>query len=121
MPAIPKLVWILAATIALIVPLALLAGRRGGHYRGLPGWIGGWAQFALLIVPLSRISPKFSFPLLGIVMFVALKQYYFLTPLRPQDRWAIFLSYLAIPLALWPAWNGHSAVSPQRPWSACSS
>jgi phosphatidate cytidylyltransferase len=106
MPAIPKLVWILAATIALIWPLALLAGRRGGHYRGLPGWIGGWTQFALLVLALSRMSPKFSFPVLGIVMFVALKQYYFLTPLRPQDRWAIFLSYLAIPLALWPAWNG---------------
>jgi phosphatidate cytidylyltransferase len=106
MPAIPKLVWILAAVLVLIAPLALLAGRRGGRFRGLPGWIGAWAQFAVLIVALSRITPAVSFPLLGIVMFVALKQYFFLTPLRPQDRWAIFLSYLSIPLALWPAWGG---------------
>ena len=106
MPAIPKLDWILALVLVLIAPLAILAGRRGGRFRGLPGWIGAWTQFAVLIVALSRVTPVVSFPLLGIVMFVALKQYYFLTPLRPQDRWAIFLSYLAIPLALWPAWGG---------------
>jgi phosphatidate cytidylyltransferase len=106
MPAIPKLDWILALVLASIAPLAILAGRRGGRFRGLPGWIGAWTQFAVLIVALSRVTPVVSFPLLGIVMFVALKQYFFLTPLRPQDRWAIFLSYLAIPLALWPAWEG---------------
>lgn len=106
MPAIPKLDLILALVLAVVAPLALLAGRRGGRYRGLPGWILAWTQFAILIVALSRVTPAVSFPLLGIVMFVALKQYFFLTPLRPQDRWAIFLTYLSIPLALWPAWAG---------------
>jgi phosphatidate cytidylyltransferase len=47
-----------------------------------------------------------SFPFLGLVMFVALKQYFTLTPLRPQDRWAILIAYLSIPLALWPTWAG---------------
>jgi len=106
MPAVPDLVWILAATLALVAPFAILAGRRGGRYRALPGWIGAWAQFAILIVALSRLSPTISFPLLGLVMFAALKQYFTLTPLRPQDRWAILLAYVSIPLALWPTWAG---------------
>src|SRR5260221_13984527 len=106
MPALPTLVWILAATLALLAPFAVLAGRRGGRYRALPGWILAWSEFAVLIVALSRLSPTISFPLLGAVMFVALKQYFTLTPLRPQDRWAILVAYVSIPLALWPTWAG---------------
>jgi len=106
MPEIPRLVLVLAAALVVIAPVAILAGRKGGRYRALPGWVAAWAQFAVLIVILSRLSPKISLPLLGIVMFFALKQYFFLTPLRPQDRWAIFLVYLFIPLALWLAWVG---------------
>jgi predicted CDP-diglyceride synthetase/phosphatidate cytidylyltransferase len=106
MPVVPKLVWIFAVTLAIIAPFALLAGRRGGRYRALPGWIGAWAQFAILIVVLSRLGRNISFPLLGLVMFVMLKQYFTLTPLRPQDRWAIMVAYLSIPLALWPTWSG---------------
>ena len=106
MPVVPKLVWIFAATLAIVAPFAILAGRRGGRYRALPGWIGAWAQFAILIVVLSRLGGRISFPLLGVVMFVMLKQYFTLTPLRPQDRWAILVAYLSIPLALWPTWSG---------------
>jgi phosphatidate cytidylyltransferase len=106
MPAVPSLVIVLAVTLALVAPFAILAGRRGGRFRALPGWIGAWAQFAILIVALSRLTSTISFPLLGVVMFVALKQYFTLTPLRPQDRWAILVVYLAIPLALWPTWAG---------------
>jgi phosphatidate cytidylyltransferase len=47
-----------------------------------------------------------SFPLLGFVMFVALKQYFTLTPLRAQDRFAILAAYVSIPLSLWPTWAG---------------
>ncbi len=106
MPAVPSLVIVLAVTIALLVPFALIAGRQGGRYRPLPGWIGAWAQFAVLIVVLSRVTPVVSFPLLGIVMFMALKQYFTLSPARPQDRWAILVAYVSIPLALWPTWAG---------------
>jgi phosphatidate cytidylyltransferase len=106
MPVVPKLVWILVVTLLVVAPFAVAAGRRGGRFRALPGWIGAWAQFAVLIVALSRLSPTISFPLLGIVMFVALKQYFTLTPLRPQDRWAILTAYVSIPLALWPTWAG---------------
>ena len=106
MPAIPKLVVILAATLALLAPFALLAGRRGGRYRAFPGWIAAWAQFAVLIVVLQHLPQKISFPLLGLVMFAALRQYFTLTPLRPQDRWAIVVAFVSIPLALWPTWAG---------------
>ena len=106
MPAIPKLVVIFAVTLAVLAPFAVLAGRRGGRYRALPGWIAAWSQFAILIVVLQHMPPMISFPLLGLVMFVALKQYFTLTPLRSQDRWAILLAYLSIPLALWPTWSG---------------
>jgi phosphatidate cytidylyltransferase len=106
MPAVPKLVVIFVATLLMVAPFAVLAGRRGGRYRALPGWIGAWAWFAVLIVALSRLSPSISFPLLGAVMFVALKQYFTLTPLRPQDRWAIMVAYVSIPLSLWPTWAG---------------
>jgi phosphatidate cytidylyltransferase len=106
MPAIPKLVVILAATLALLAPFALLAGRRGGRYRAFPGWIAAWAQFAVLIVVLEHLPQKISFPLLGLVMFAALRQYFTLTPLRPQDRWAIVVAFVSIPLALWPTWAG---------------
>jgi phosphatidate cytidylyltransferase len=111
MPAIPRLDIVLAVLLALIAPLAIVAGRRGGRFRGLPGWIWAWTQFSILIVALSRAPSSISFTLLGIVMFVALKQYYFLTPLRPQDRWAIFLSYASVPLALWPAWGSFTLLS----------
>jgi phosphatidate cytidylyltransferase len=106
MPAIPKLVVILVATLALLAPFALLAGRRGGRYRAFPGWIAAWAQFAILIVVLQHLPQKISFPLLGLVMFAALRQYFTLTPLRPQDRWAIVVAFVSIPLALWPTWAG---------------
>ena len=106
MPQLPVLALVLAGAIVAIVPVALLAGRRGGRFRALPGWIGAWAQFAVLLVLLSRVSPKVAFPVLGLVMFVALKQWFFMTPLRAQDRWAMFAAYLAVPLALWPAWVG---------------
>ena len=106
MPGIPTLVIALLAALAVVTPYALFMGRRGGRYRALPGWIGAWAQFAVLLVALSRLAPQISFPILGVVMFIGLKQFYFLTPLRPQDRWAIFTTYVAVPLALWPAWAG---------------
>jgi phosphatidate cytidylyltransferase len=106
MPEIPKLVWILGLTLALLAPFALLAGRRGGRYRAFPGWIAAWAQFAVLIVVLEHLPQKISFPLLGLVMFAALRQYFTLTPVRPQDRWAIVVAFVSIPLALWPTWAG---------------
>src|SRR5262245_33392564 len=106
MPALPTLAVIFVATLVALAPVSVLAGRRGGRFRALPGWIASWGWFAVLIVVLSRLPRAISFPLLGLVMFGALKQYFTLTPLRSQDRWAILTAFVSIPLALWPTWAG---------------
>jgi phosphatidate cytidylyltransferase len=106
MPALPQLAVIFVATLVALTPIAILAGRRGGRYRAMPGWIAAWGWFAVLIIVLSRLSRAVSFPLLGVVMFGALKQYFTLTPLRPHDRWATLAAFVSIPLALWPTWAG---------------
>src|SRR6185503_480001 len=82
MPVLPKLAIIFVATLLALTPVSILAGRRGGRYRALPGWIAAWGWFAVLIIVLSRLSRAVSFPLLGVVMFGALKQYFTLTQLR---------------------------------------
>lgn len=99
---IPPIILLLALALLLAGPFAFLAGRRGGRYRGLPGWIGFWVFFAGLLVCLSRAHAWISFPLLALLMFAALRQYFFLTPVRPGDRWALLAAYLSIPAALWP-------------------
>lgn len=99
---IPQIVLVLVLALLLSAFLSLLMGPRGGRFRALPGWIGFWAFFGVLLVLLSRTSPWISVPLLGIVMFGSLKEYFFLAPVRPQDRWAILFAYFSIPASLYP-------------------
>src|SRR5262245_61339443 len=105
--AIPPIIPALALALLLAAPFSFLVGRRGGRHRSLPGWVGFWVFLGGLLVALARADRRFSFPLLGILMFMGLKQYFFVTPLRPQDRWAILVAYLSIPLTLWPAYRGN--------------
>lgn len=100
---IPSIILVLALVLLIAAPFAFLAGRRGGRWRGLPGWIGFWVFFAAVLVCLSRAHPWIGFPVLGLTMFVVVRQYFFLTPIRPGDRWALLAAYLAVPAALWPA------------------
>ena len=100
---IPPIILALALALLLAAPFAFLAGRRGGRYRGMPGWVGFWVFFSGLLVILSRAEFWISFPVLGVLMFVSLREYFFLAPVRPQDRWAILATYLSIPCALIPA------------------
>ncbi len=105
------LVTLALGTAVLAVALASFAAApRGGRFRGLPGWVGFWALFAPLLLLLSRAHPFLSLPLLGVLMFVALREYFFLAPLRPRDRWVILAAYLSIPLALWPGFHGSRAL-----------
>lgn len=107
---IPRIILAMAAILLVSAPLAFLLARRGGRFRALPGWVGFWVFFGTVLVALSRANPWVSFPLLAVTMFLGLRQYFFLTPVRPQDRWALVASYLTIPLGLWPAFLGRNEI-----------
>jgi predicted CDP-diglyceride synthetase/phosphatidate cytidylyltransferase len=96
---------LLGALVSISVA-AWLTRRRGGRFRGLPGWVGLWWIIAAVLVALSRADRLISFPLLAFMMFASLRAYYSVAPARPRDRFAILVSYLAIPLVLWPAYIG---------------
>ena len=106
---LPKIEWALAAALALSALSALVTRRRGGHFRGLPGWVGFWAVFAGILVSLSRLQPWISLTMLGLLMFVGLRAYFFVVPVRPRDRYALLAAYLAIPVALYSAFTGSQA------------
>jgi len=103
---VPRITLALAIAMLAVALVSFAAAPKGGRYRGLPGWVGFWAFFAPLLVLLARARPFVSLPLLGVLMFVALREYFFLAPLRPRDRWVILAAYLSIPLALWAAYHG---------------
>jgi predicted CDP-diglyceride synthetase/phosphatidate cytidylyltransferase len=103
---VPPITLALALALLVVAPVSLATGRRGGRFRGLPRWVGFWGFFAPLLVLLSRAQRILTLPLLGILMFVALREYFFLAPLRPRDRWAILAAYLTIPLALFLSLEG---------------
>jgi len=101
-----RLVWALAGALAVISVVAFLTRRRGGRFRALPGWVGLWWVMATVLVLLSRSNRWISFPLLAFMMFASLRAYFSVAPVRPRDRYAILVSYVAIPLILWPAFIG---------------
>ena len=106
MGKIPPIDLILALTVMLAAMLSMIAGRRGGRFRGLPGWAGYWFVFAGLLVALSRLHRWVAFPLLGLSMFAAMRAFFFVAPVRPRDRNVVLASYLAIPFALYWAFKG---------------
>ena len=98
---IPRTVAALAALLGLSALLALAARRRGGRFRGLPGWVGFWGVFAGILVSLSRFPTIVSRAMLGLLMYAALRTYASLAPVRQPDRWAILAAYLAVPFAIY--------------------
>ena len=101
-----RLVWALAGALAVVSIVAFLTRRRGGRFRALPGWAGLWWVMATVLVLLSRSNRWIAFPLLAFMMFASLRAYFSVAPVRPRDRYAILVSYLSIPLILWPAFIG---------------
>ena len=106
---LPRIDWALAAALAISGLSALVTRRRGGHFRGLPGWVGFWAVFAGILVSLSRLPPWISLTMLGLLMFVGLRAYFFVVPVRPRDRYALLAAYLAIPIVLYLGFTGSQA------------
>ncbi len=101
-----RLIWALAGALAVVSLAAFATRRRGGRFRALPGWAGLWWLMATVLVLLSRSNRWIAFPLLAFMMFGSLRAYFSVAPVRPRDRYAILVSYLAIPLILWPAFIG---------------
>lgn len=105
---IPQIDLALGAALAIAGLLSLVLGPRGGRFRGLPGWTGFWVVFAGLLVCLSRAPTWISLPLLGLILFAALRTYFFVAPSRPRDRLAVLAAYLAVPFALFSVRFGSS-------------
>jgi predicted CDP-diglyceride synthetase/phosphatidate cytidylyltransferase len=103
---LPRIVLALAATLAVSGLVAWTTHRRGGRFRGLPGWVGFWFVFAGILVSLSRLPRGISLTMLGLLMFAALRTHFFLAPMRPRDRYAMLAAYLAIPFTLFPGFTG---------------
>jgi len=91
----------LAVTILVVGVPSLLLASRGGRFRGLPGWAGFWFFFGILLVILSRSPNWIGYVLLGLLLFGCVREYFYLAPLRRQDRWAILFAYLSIPTILY--------------------
>lgn len=99
-----EMAWVLALAVVVCAALALPLARRGGRFRALPGWVAFCVGFAVLLVALTRIPMAAGLSLLGVVMFGALREYFFVAPVRPRDRHAILVCYLTIPAVLVPVY-----------------
>lgn len=108
--SVPRIDIALALLVAIAAVIALSASRRGGRYRGLPGWIGFWVAFSGILLALDHLPVWVSFPMLAALMYFALRGYFFVAPVRSGDRYAVLASYLTIPLALYAAWAGSQEV-----------
>lgn len=94
------------ASVVVAGLVALATSRRGGRFRALPGWAGFWVAFGAILLVLSFAPRIVSFPLLGVLMFASLRDYFFVAPVRTRDRYVILAAYLSIPVALYPAYLG---------------
>ena len=101
---VPGITWALVGTVLLVLLIALAFSRRGGQFRRLPGWAGFWVAFAAVLILLAEGPRWLSFPLLAAVMYASLRDYFFVAPVRPRDRYVILAGYLIIPIALYPAY-----------------
>jgi predicted CDP-diglyceride synthetase/phosphatidate cytidylyltransferase len=106
MTSIAPVTLVLAAAVLVAFAVSFAFGRRGGRFRSLPGWAVFWLFFATLLVVLPRAPRPVALVLLGVFMFLGLREFFFVAPLRPRDRYAILLSYVSIPLVLWPELQG---------------
>ncbi|MCP3983254.1 MAG: hypothetical protein GY723_02640 [bacterium] len=99
----------MAASVIVAAAVSLLVSPRGGRFRGLLGWSGSWVLFGTILYLLSHAWATASLSVLGLLMFGGLRTYFSLAPLRPRDRYAIVVAYLAIPFALYPGLTGKPA------------
>ena len=91
------------ALAGVLIGLAwLLAGRllpEGSPSRPeILTRIRTWGGIFLFLLPVLLAPSPWPYVLLGLVSFLAFKEFITLTPARHQDRWAFLWAYIAIPL-----------------------
>ena len=102
------------ALVGLLIGLAwLLAGLllpEGAPSRAeILSRIRTWGVIFLFLLPVLLAPSPWPYVLLGLVSFLAFKEFITLTSARRQDRWAFLWAYIAIPLQyLWAGirWYG---------------
>lgn len=102
---VPDMMVFLGGAVLFAGVVSLIAGGRGGRFRGLVGWSGFWVGFGIVLVILARTPPLVSFPILGVLMVGSLRAFFFFAPVRAKDRYAILAAYLAVPVALVPVYH----------------
>lgn len=68
-----------------------------------------WCWIVAFLIPIFLLSSPYPYILLGLLSFLAFKEFITLSPSRAEDRWAFLWAYIAIPLQyFWAAigWYG---------------
>ncbi|MDD3528437.1 MAG: phosphatidate cytidylyltransferase [Gallionellaceae bacterium] len=96
----------LAGIFALLLTASLVVfilKRRSPQrdYAELAARVNSWWVMAGVFAAAMALSPTLSLIFLGLVSFLALKEYLSLIPTRRADRRVLFWAYLAIPLQFW--------------------
>lgn len=96
----------LAGIFALLLTASLVVfilKRRSPQrdYAELAARVNSWWVMAGVFAAAMALSPTLSLLFLGLVSFLALKEYLSLIPTRRADRRVLFWAYLAIPLQFW--------------------
>ncbi|MAJ63096.1 MAG: phosphatidate cytidylyltransferase [Alphaproteobacteria bacterium] len=102
----PHLLWVIAGAVAVLgaatIAAKLLQRKRGkARTQELNARMVGWWLIFGFLAPLLFGTPFMGVLVLALIAFLALREYASLVPLRPSDRWALMLAYLAVPVQTW--------------------
>ncbi len=95
--------WFLAGLFVMLVVASLIvAALKRAHperdYAELKARVNSWWVMVGVFAAAMALSPTLSLLFLGLVSFLALKEYLSLVPTRRADRRVLFWAYLAIPI-----------------------
>jgi phosphatidate cytidylyltransferase len=97
-----SLIWALACVYGLLVFASLLVRvlrvRSGKSYQELDARINSWWVMVTIFTLAIAITPRFSIIFLGLVSFLAFKEFLAMTTTRRADRRVVFWAFLAIPV-----------------------
>ena len=97
---IMKVIFGAVLVLALATGLTLVLQKRRGKAKTaeLTARILGWWIIFGFLTPVLFGPPVVGVIVLALIAFLALREYASIMPLRPADRWALALAYLAVPV-----------------------